>query len=85
MSGHHRAPSADGRTAGAALLGSIAAGLALVGAAVSTAVRADAAPVGAEGSAPARVGAIDVTPDRPAPHTDRTRPRTEWVRRTSLP
>jgi hypothetical protein len=46
VSGRRRMPSADGRAAGAALLGAVGAGLALVAAQVSAAVHADAASVG---------------------------------------
>jgi hypothetical protein len=48
VTGLHRMPSADGRTVGAALLGAVGAGLALVAAQVSAAVHADGAPVGIE-------------------------------------
>jgi hypothetical protein len=50
VSGRRRMPSADGRAAGAALLGAVGAGLALVAAQVSAAVHADATPVGVERS-----------------------------------
>ncbi|MGJ5899222.1 hypothetical protein ACSCBZ_45895 [Streptomyces niveiscabiei] len=75
--GRHRAPTSDGRTAGAVLLGSLAAGLALAGIEVSAALRAGAAPVGvSRPDALAPESADSHLTDRPAPHTDRygTRP-----------
>ncbi|MEU2740944.1 hypothetical protein ABZ656_37785 [Streptomyces sp. NPDC007095] len=71
MSGRHRMPSEDGHTAGAVLLGSVMAGLALTAAQVQTARAGVPATV-----QPDRPSA-DALPDRSAPHTDRTgeRPR----------
>ncbi|MGW3201925.1 hypothetical protein ACWDBD_46915 [Streptomyces sp. NPDC001118] len=74
MSGRRKTRSVDGEgvTAGVVLLGSVAAGLALVGVQVCTALRADAAPVGvSQRDALADESAGGYLADRAAPHTDR--------------
>ncbi|MFJ9815036.1 hypothetical protein ACIRU3_07140 [Streptomyces sp. NPDC101151] len=77
MTGRHRMPEPDGRTAGATLLGAVAVGLGLVASIVSTDLRATPHPIGQS--------RLDVDPGEPAAfvvaaradvHTCRCGPRT---------
>lgn len=74
MNGRHRAPAADGRTAGTSFRGAVGIGLALVGAQVSTAARVGAVPAGAERPDLPAADSATAMPEPPAPYLDRTEP-----------